>query len=442
MQQPPAEEQPAADPGAALSAELGMAAPLAPMRGRADPFRAFRSLRQRNFRLFWFGQMISLVGTYMQAIAQAWLVLQLTHSALQIGIVGALQSLGLLLFSLFGGVFADRWPKQSLAMLQALALWKLIDTGTIQLWHLYILAALLGLTNSFDRPTRQAFVAEMVGREDLPNAIALNSSLSNLTRIIGPSLGGVIIAISGVKALFLLNGLSYLAVLLGLALIRTRHLHLTPQPQTDAGERMSVWRSLGEGFSYIWATPTVSLLIVVVGMVLLFGSNFNVLLPLFATDALRAGASGFGFLSGAFSVGSLLAALWLAWSGRNPTVRGVLTAAVIFCLLEAVFALSRSYPLSLALITSVGCAETAFAEFAFMALQTIAPDHLRGRVMSVTILFFDGSLPLGYLLTGWLAHVSDAPTALLICAALALIVTGAGWLWRHSIVMASAEPAM
>ena len=416
-----------------------------------DPARAFRALRQRNFRLFWFGQMISLVGTFMQSIGQAWLVLQLTHSALQIGIVGALQALGLLLFSLFGGVFADRWPKrrillitQSLAMLQALALWRLIDTHTIQLWHLYILAALLGLTNSLDRPTRQAFVAEMTGREDLPNAIALNSSLSNLTRIVGPSLGGVIIAISGVQSLFLLNGLSYVAVLLSLALIHTDELHIAPRSQTDASQRMSVWRSIREGFSYIWATPTVALLIVVVGTVLLFGSNFNVILPLFATVVLRAGATGFGFLSGAFSVGSLLAALWLAWSGRRPTTRGVLIGAVVFCLLEVVFALSRSYPLSLALIAGVGCAETAFAEFAFMVLQTAAPDHLRGRVMSVTVLFFDGSVPLGYVLTGWLANRNGAPTALLICAALALLVTGAGWLWRLRTMRSEndAEPAI
>lgn len=437
MTQTPTGEQPTADPQTAYGVAGNAPAPEASARRASDPLRAFRSLRQRNFRLFWFGQMISLVGTFMQSIGQAWLVLQLTHNALQIGIVGALQALGLLLFSLFGGVFADRWPKrrillvtQSLAMLQALALWRLIDTGAIQLWHLYILAALLGLTNSLDLPTRQAFVVEMVGREDLPNAVALNSSLANLTRIIGPSLGGVIIAISSVKSLFLLNGLSYVAVLLGLALIRPRELHITPQPQVEPGKRTSVWHSLREGFAYIWATPTVALLIVVVGLVLLFGSNFNVILPLFATDVLRAGSTGFGFLSGAFSVGSLLAALWLAWSGRRPTARGVLVSAALFCLLEAFFALSSNYPLSLALIASVGCAESAFAQFAFMLLQMVAPDHLRGRVMSVTILFFDGSVPLGYLLTGWLATRFGAPNALLICVALALVVTGAGWLWR------------
>src|SRR5579864_7193730 len=170
------------------------------------PARAFSALRQHNFRLFWFGQMISITGTYMQVIGQAWLVLELTHSALQLGVVGALQYLGILLFTLFGGVFADRWPKraillctQTLAMLQAGALWALIASGTIQLWHIYALALLLGLTNSLDRPTRQAFVMELVGRADLPNAVGLNSSLGNLARVVGPGLGGVLIAATGVQ---------------------------------------------------------------------------------------------------------------------------------------------------------------------------------------------------------------------------------------------------
>src|SRR5258708_7359719 len=174
--------------------------------------RAFISLRQRNFRLFWFGQMISLMGSGMQTIGQAWLVLELTKSPLQLGLVGALQALPVLLFSIFGGVFADRWPKrrallvtQTVSMIQALLLWTLIVTGTIQLWHLYVLAMLLGLTNSLGRPTSQAFVVEMVGREDLPNAIALNSSLSSLARIIGPGLGGIVIAAPSIAMHLLLR---------------------------------------------------------------------------------------------------------------------------------------------------------------------------------------------------------------------------------------------
>src|SRR5713101_233399 len=194
--------------------------------------RAFTSLRQRNFRLFWSGQIISLMGTYMQIIGQAWLVLELTHSGWQLGVVGALQALPVLLFSIFGGVFVDRWPKrrvllftQSAAMLQALLLWALIATGTVQLWQIYVLALLLGLTNSLYLPASRAFVVEMVGREDLPNAVALNSSLSTLARIVGPGMAGIIIAASGVTTLFLLNALSFLAVLVGLALIKSHELH-------------------------------------------------------------------------------------------------------------------------------------------------------------------------------------------------------------------------
>jgi len=402
--------------------------------------RAFISLRQRNFRLFWFGQMISLIGTWMQSIGQAWLVLELTHSAWQLGLVGALQALPILLFSLFAGVFADRWPKrhillltQSAAMIQAFLLWALIVTGTVQLWHIYVLAVLLGITRSLDTPTRQSFVVEMVGREDLPNAVALNSSLSNLTRIAGPAIGGIIIARSSVTMLFLLNAFSFLAVIVALALINGRELHAQALQHSSGDVRQTTWQSLREGVSYVWKTPAVLLVIMVVGLVLLFGSNFNVLLPLFATDVLHVGATGFGFLSSAISVGALLSALWLAWSNQQPTIRHMLLAMLIFGGLEIVFAFSHIYPLSLVLIAGVGFAETTFAQLAITMLQTIAPDHLRGRVMSVYVLFFDGSLPLGYLLVGWLSSLCGAPLAMLICALLSLLVTGAGWIWQMNI---------
>ena len=398
--------------------------------------RAFTSLGQRNYRLFWFGQMISLIGSYMQTIGQAWLVLELTHSAWQLGLVGALQSLPVLLFSLFGGVFADRWPKrrvllltQTAAMIQALLLWALIATGTIQLWHLYVLAMLLGLTNSLDHPTRQAFVIELVGREDLPNAVALNASLSQMTRVVGPGMAGIIIAASSVTMLFLLNALSFLAVLVGLGLIKSHELHAQALQHRSVGERQNTWQSLREGVAYVWNTPAVLSVILVVGLVLLFGSNFNVVLPLFATDVLHGGATGFGFLSAASAIGSLCSALWLAWGSQKPTIRRVLIGTLVFGVLEAVFAVSRIYPLSLVLIASVGFAETAFAQLSITMLQTVAPDHLRGRVMSVTLLFFDGSVPLGYLLMGWLSGLYGAPSAMLIGALLSLLVVGAGWLW-------------
>jgi len=410
--------------------------------------RAFSSLRQRNYRLYWFGQMISLIGSWMQSIGQVWLVLELTHSGWQLGLVGALQSLPVLLFSLFGGVFADRWPKrrvllltQAAAMIQALLLWALIASGTVQLWHLYVLAILLGFTYSLSKPVSRAFVVEMVGREDLPNAIALNSSISTLALIVGPGLGGIIVATSGVTMLFLLNALSFLPAIVGLALIKSHELHAQTLQRRSVGERQNTWQSLREGVDYVWKTPSVLLVLLVVGLVLLFGSNFNVLLPLFATDVLHVGARGFGFLSAASGVGALLSALWLAWSNQKPTIRRVLIGMLVFGVLEAVFAVSHIYLLSLVLIASVGFMETAFAALALTTLQTVAPDHLSGRVMSVQVLFFDGSLPLGYLLMGWLAGLYGTSIALLIGALLSLLVVGVGWMWRKPAEKDVAESA-
>ncbi|HEX8994906.1 MAG TPA: MFS transporter [Ktedonobacterales bacterium] len=402
--------------------------------------RAFSSLRHRNFRLYWFGELISLMGTWMQRIGQAWLALQLTHSALQLGLVGALQLTPVLLFSIFGGVFADRWPKrrvllwtQTAAMAQALALWALISAGVIQMWHLYLLALLLGLTSSLQGPTLQAFVVEMVGREDLPNAIALRSSAMTLARIVGPSLGGVIIADSREPALFLLNGLSYLAVIVSLAIMDRSQLR-TEDAQARAGARagarQTTWQSLREGIDYVRSSRAISLLLVVVGLALLFGSNFNVILPLFATDVLHTGAPGLGALYTASGVGSLIATLWLAWDKRRPTIRQVVAGALVFSVLEACFAVSRLPLLSLALIAIVGFAEMGFATAAISVIQSVAPHHLRGRVMSVYVLFFDGTVPLGYMLTGWLASLLGAPRALLICALLSLLVAVMGWLRR------------
>src|SRR5713226_9537862 len=228
--------------------------------------RTFVALRHRNYRLFWFGQMISLIGTWMQSIGQAWLVLELTHSAWLVGVVGALQFLPVMLLSLFGGVLADRLPKrkvllftQSFAALQATVLWVLLATGEVQLWHVLVLATLLGLTNSLDMPTRQAFVVEMVGREDLPNAVALNSSLFNMARIVGPGLGGLIIALAGVAPLFLLNAISFVPVIIGLALIDLSKLHAQAKHIVDKKEapRLSTMQSLREGLAYIARTPSI-----------------------------------------------------------------------------------------------------------------------------------------------------------------------------------------
>ncbi len=373
----------------------------------------------------------------MQSIGQSWLVLQLTHSAFLLGLVGALQFLPVMLFSLFGGVLADRLPKrkvvictQTAAAIQATILWLLVATGTVRLWHVLVLAALLGITNSIDMPTRQAFVVEMVGREDLPNAIALNSSQFNMARIVGPAIGGLIIAWFGEAPLFMLNALSFIPVIAGLVMIDSSQLHAQVKRIAEGMPRQSALQSLREGLSYVRRTHVVFLIITVIGAVSLFGINFNVVLPLFATDVLKVGPAGFGFISATFGFGSLISALWLAWRSNRPSISELLLATIIFCVLEALFAISHWYVLSLVLIASVGFAQIAFSATANTTLQTVTPDHLRGRVMSVYMLVFNGSVPAGNLFTGELANLFGAPISLLAGASLSLIAAVAGWLLR------------
>ena len=401
--------------------------------------RTFSALRHRNFRLFWLGQLVSLIGTWMQTTGQAWLVLQITHSAWWLGLVGALQFLPVMLLALFGGVIADKLPKrklllftQSFALVQAAILWLLVFTGTVQLWHILVLALMLGLTNALDMPVRQSFVVEMVGREDLPNAVALNSSLFNMARILGPGLGGLLIAWLGVTPLFLLNAISFIPVLIGLALIDVSKLntYIKPVVAGVVAAKQSTMQSLREGLSYIAKTPSVLLIIAVIGAVSLFGINFNVVLPLFATDVLHAGPVGFGLISSAIGFGALVSALWLAWGNKKPNIHSMLLGAMIFCVLEAAFALSHLYILSLILIAAVGFAQITFSATANTALQTVTPDHLRGRVMSVYMLVFAGSLPLGNLFTGGLAHLYGAPISLLAGAGLSFIAAIIGWILR------------
>lgn len=410
--------------------------------------RAFVALHHRNFRLFWFGQLISLIGTWMQSIGQAWLVLELTHSAFLLGLVGALQFLPILLFALFGGVLADRWPKrkvllftQTSAMIQAFILAVLVFTGTVQLWHIFVLAALLGLTNSIDMPTRQAFVVEMVGHDSLTNAIALNSSVFNMARIVGPGIGGLIIATLGVAPLFLFNALSFIAVLIGLAMIDMKTLYDQPKRHATARDepKQSTLQSLREGLTYIVRTPSVFLIIMVVGVISLFGINFNVVLPLFATEVLHMGATGFGFISSAFGLGSLVAALWLAWGNKKPSIIHLLVEATIFCVILGLFALSGNYYLSLLLIAAVGFTQIAFSAIANTTLQTVTPNHLRGRVMSVYMVVFAGSTPIGNLFIGGLAVLLGVPVALLAGAILSLAAAIAGWMYRKPAMKSLAE---
>jgi len=423
---------PADDP---LSANTIGPEPATPRSTRPGFLYAFSALKHRNYRLYWFGQLISLIGTWMQATGIAWLVLQVTHSAWQLGVVSALQYLPVLLFALLGGVFADRWPKrelllvtQAVAMVQAIIFYALVITHTIQLWEIALLAFLLGITTSLDQPTRQAFVVEMVGREELPNAIALNSSMGSLVRILGPALGGLIISLGGVDPLFLLNAMSFIAALSGLALIDRRALHYPDHPADTPLQ--SMWQSLREGIMYSWQSPAILLIIWVAGLVLLWGANFTVILPVFATDVLHVGANGFGALSSALGVGALLGGIWLAWRQPRMTIHAFLLSLFLFGALDFSFALSLNVYLSAILIASISAVEAIYAAQSITVLQAMTPDRLRGRVMSVAIFFFTGSAPLGFLLAGWLTALCGASLGLLICAMLIFLTVAVGWIWR------------
>jgi MFS family permease len=372
--------------------------------------RAFRALRHYNFRLFWFGQLISLIGTWMQSIGQAWLVLELSHNnALLLGIVGALQFLPVLILSLLGGVIADRWPKrrlllatQSSAMLLAFLLFALTATHLVQIWEIFVLATLLGTVNALDMPTRQSFVVEMVGREDVLNAVALNSSLFNTARIIGPGIGGILIGWLGVAPLFLLNGISFIAVIIGLALMHTDEL-LPVAPVKRGGGWRSSFTQLGEGLRYIRQNAVMLSIVLLVAAVGTFALNLNVILPLFAADVLKVGASGYGMMSAVTGFGSLLAALVIAAVGRKPRMSILLISGTALAACEVGFALSRFYPLSLLLLAGIGFATISFSATANTALQTGSPDHLRGRIMGMYVVVFAGTTPIGNLFTGGLA---------------------------------------
>ncbi|GCE23007.1 MFS transporter [Dictyobacter kobayashii] len=397
--------------------------------------QTFPALSHRNFRLFWFGQLISLIGTWMQTTGQAWLVLQLTHNSLALGTVGALQFLPVLLFTLFGGVLADRLPKrrvllctQTFACLLATTLFTLYITHTIQLWHIYILAFLLGVNNSLDMPTRQSFVVEMVGRDSLANAVALNSSVFNMAKIVGPGVAGLVIARFGEGPLFLGNAISFIPVLISLMLLDPTKLFAVKRKVSATS--VSPLKSLHNGLNYVWKTPAIFLIIAVVGVVSLFGINFNVVEPLIGTELLHQGAQGFGLISSSFGVGALIGALSIAAGNKAPSFKKMLTRAALFCVGLALVGLSHNYFLSLALAMGTGFCMITFAATANTTLQTIVPDHLRGRVMSVYMLVFNGTTPIGNLFTGWLAGVIGISLTLIINALISFIAVVVGWVRR------------
>lgn len=384
---------------------------------------AFASLRHRNYQLYFGGQLVSNAGTWMQVIAQGWLVYQLTQSELMLGIVGFASAIPSMLVTPWGGVVVDRMPKrrlllltQSGAMLLAFILAFLTFTGIVQAWHIVLLAAGLGLVNAFDAPARQAFVVDMVGPEDLPNAIALNSLMFNSARAIGPALGGLLLAAVGAAWCFTINGISFLAVLLGLAAMQ-----LPDRPGAETAE--TPWRQLRQGVQYLRGQPTLSGILWLSLAFSVFGVSYYTLMPAFVEKVMQRGPEVYGWVTAATGVGAVTGAFLIASHRVNmPRGRFLMLASIGFPLVLAMFSFTASVPASLVLAFFLG--------FGFMSqfttmntlLQTRVDNRLRGRVMSLYALTFFGFAPFGNLAVGALSEQIGLSYAMSSFAAISLVL--------------------
>ena len=388
--------------------------------------RTFASLkRHRNYRLFFVGQLVSVIGTWMQNIALAWLVIELTSSPLAVGILAFCRFAPFTLFGLFAGVVADRVDNRKLvigtqlfSMLISAVLTIVVLTGSAALWLVYVLATLGGLALVFDAPGRHALTFQLVGREELPNAVALNASLFNASRIVGPSLAGVLIAAFGVGVCFAINTASFLAVLTSLLLMRKEEL----VPVTRDAEPPSMLRSIGEGLRYARRTPQVRLILTIVTVVSTVGFNFHVIIPLLASDTLNTGPEVFGILSACFGGGALVGALLTAALGRASWKVLVAGTGGFSLSLLAIAPLATVWACAILLFITGACF-TLWTSNANTILQLGAPDHLRGRVVSLFIWAFAGLAPLGGLLAGFLTDLGGTQLAFLVSGGTGLLMT-------------------
>ena len=388
--------------------------------------KTFSAFKHRNFRLYFYGQLISFTGTWMTTTAQGWLVYQLTGSKALLGIVAAAASAPLLFFATWGGWVADRYPKRSVVvatqicfMILSLAMAMLVWTKLVQPWHIIVLAVLGGITLAFDMPARQSFVIEMTSREDLMNAISLNSSAFNCARIIGPSIAGLLMAHVGIATCFLLDGVSFIPVIAGLLLMRLpKHRHVKT-------ESSAIGQAL-EGFRYVWTHPRVLIILSLFTVVGIFGWSYSVLMPAFAHDVLHLGANGYGLLMAGSGVGALAAALTVASAGHIlPTRIMALGGVWIFSVTLALFAFNKNLYLGVVLLALVGFGVVLYFSTSNTVLQTIVPDEMRGRVMGIWTLIFGGMIPLGSLEAGVMADLLGTPATMaigaFICAVAAFV---------------------
>ncbi|HVB92707.1 MAG TPA: MFS transporter [Acidimicrobiales bacterium] len=391
--------------------------------------QTFRSLRVRNYRVYFISQLISVSGTWMQSIAQAWLVLRLTGNGVDLGIVTGLQFLPMLLFGPFGGLVADRLDKRRLLFatqagggLLALTLGILDATHMVELWQVYVLAAGLGVVNLFDNPARQTFVMEMVGRDDLPNAVSLNSVVMNASRVVGPAIGGLVIVLFGLSVCFFFNAVSYVAVLIGLSMMRIADLHRTPPVEKARGQ-------VRDGLRYVWRTPPLRNTLIAMAVIGIFAYNFTVTLALLAKTTFHGGAGTYSLLTSCMGVGAIVGGL-LAAHRAKPTPRLLHTLALVFGVLLVGVAFAPTLALAMVLIVFMGAASIGFIATANATLQLQSEPAMRGRVMSLYAMAFLGSTPIGAPLVGAIAQWSN-PRVSMAVGGMATVLAAGVLSWRH-----------
>ena len=392
---------------------------------RLQGSKPLAALSHSNFRLFWAGQCVSLVGTWIQRASQAWLVLVLTDSPILLGLVGAMQFIPVLLLSLVAGVVVDRVSKRNLIVftqaalgVQAFVLSFLVYSGRVQYWHVLVLASLQGVCTAFDNPARQSFIVEMVGKEHLMNAIALNSAIFNGARIVGPALGGLTMDAFGPALAFFLNGLSYLFVIVALLAMKL------PAVTSASTTKREFWPDILEGLQYAKQTPIIRNTLLLVGAIGVFALNFSILVPVLARDVLNQQATGYGVLMSFMGAGAFLGAITLAWFSHRGPKTPILFAGVIGLTTIQVF-LSVPLPFFVAglLLFLAGWAQITYSATANSTLQVNSPNHLRGRVMSLYSLLHGGSAPFGNLFAGTVTSLYGAPGGFLACGGMGLLVT-------------------
>jgi MFS family permease len=389
----------------------------------ASPFRA---LAVRNYRFFFFGQIVSISGTWMQSVAQAWLVLKLSNNGALLGIVIALQTLPVLLFGAWGGVIADRFDKRKIlvctqvaAALLAVLLGVLTLTGVVTVWMVGAVAFGLGMVNVIDIPTRQAFVSEMVGREHMINAITLNGVIMNSGRLVGPAIAGVLIATVGIAPCFLINAASYGAVIAGLLWIRGRELfRAKPVPRAPG--------QLVEGIRYVWRTPELRTPLLMMALVGTFAYEFTVTLPIFTKFTFHQGAEVFGLMTSFMAGGSVLGGLVTA-ARAKPTARRLGIACAVFGVLILMTAAAPTLPLALLLLLGTGAASIFFAAMCNTTIQLTASSAMRGRVMALYAVAFMGSTPIGGPVVGFIGQQWGGRAALAVGGLSALLAAAFGW---------------